>query len=180
LALSREMRDGERVLWRGTPTGRLKLWSFAIYVFAIPWTAFSLFWTTMAFAGMGATEWEGEGSIFKWAIPLFGLPFIIVGLAMMAGPFLPKWQRDKVLYAVTSERVLKLHLWRQLEVTFCPLDRIGHVIRRERPDGSGSLSLAIKVGKDSDGDPSVERFIIDEVHGVIDANDAIEHMTRPN
>lgn len=178
LALSRELRDGEHVVWRGTPTGHLDILPFGIYVFAVPWTMFSLFWTAMATAGMGATEWDGIGSVLKWAFPLFGVPFIVVGLGMMAVPFHPLWERDKVLFAITNRRVIKLRLWRSLDVTMCPADRIGHVKRRERRDGSGSLSIAVKVGRESDGDPSVERFVIDNVANVIEAQDAIERMAR--
>lgn len=176
LALSRELRDGERVLWQGVPTGAVNVKAFAIYFFAIPWTAFALFWTAMAAAGMGATEWDGAGSLLKWAFPLFGVPFIVVGLGMMSVPFLPRWERDKVIYAVTNQRVLKLRLWRSLDVTSCPAERIGQIARSEKRDGSGSLSIAVKVGKDSDGDASVERFVVEEVANVFALQDAVEQI----
>lgn len=177
LALSRELHDGERVLWRGTPTGRVNATSFLIYAFAVPWTAFSLFWTAMASTVVVSPQSDGLGAfLVSLGAPLFGLPFVLVGLAMLGSPFLPKWERDKVLFAITSQRLLKLRLWRSLDVTSCPADRIGQVLRRERRDGSGSVSIAVKVGKDSDGDPSVERFIIDEVANIFEVHAAVEYL----
>ncbi len=54
LALSRELRVGERVQWSGMKLARVEWTHFGIYAFAIPWTAFSLFWTFMAAAGIGS------------------------------------------------------------------------------------------------------------------------------
>jgi hypothetical protein len=39
-----------------------------------------------------------------------------------------------------------------LTVTTIPADRIGLAERREHRDGTGTLTLAVKIGKDSDGD----------------------------
>jgi hypothetical protein len=57
--LRRELMPGERLLWSGrSQPGKLKA-AFAIWFFAIPWTAFALFWEAMAFmpwfAGTGGS-----------------------------------------------------------------------------------------------------------------------------
>ena len=78
-ALERELDPDEDVLWHGWHLGRIDPRDFMIYVFAVPWTAFSLAWigiVAMAIAGSGE---DGPGLI-GWAFPLFGLPFIVVGL----------------------------------------------------------------------------------------------------
>ena len=84
LALERELEPGERILWSGKQLARLNLAGFAIWLFAVPWTAFALFW--MAMAATGVRETEGAGAL-AWAFPLFGLPFVAAGIAMLAAPF---------------------------------------------------------------------------------------------
>lgn len=74
MALNRELRTGERVLWQGRPIRRISLKSFGMYAFAIPWTAFALFWTAMASLGVGSIDEEGGVGLLAWAFPLFGVP----------------------------------------------------------------------------------------------------------
>ena len=61
-ALQRELRSGERVLWRGRRLPRVAWEGLFIWVFAIPWTAFSLFWTVTAFAGARARAGRAQRS----------------------------------------------------------------------------------------------------------------------
>lgn len=174
LALSRELRRGERVVWQGSQIARLSMRAFGLYVFAVPWTAFALFWTAMASAGVSTIE--NDAGVLAWAFPLFGVPFILVGLAMMSAPFMPLFHKGKVLYAITSERVLKIRLGRSLDVISVPADRIGLVERHEGRDGSGSIKLAISVGRDSDGDKQTEHFELGEVADVMTAHDRIAEL----
>lgn len=176
LALGRELRRGEQVRWQGMQLARISLMSFGLYIFAVPWTAFALFWTAMAAGGIATMEIEGDWGWLAWAFPLFGLPFIAVGLGMLSVPFLPLWERGKVLYAVTSERVLKLRLGRRLDVKSLPARRIGQVERREGPDGAGSLKLAVSIGTDSDGDRTTEHFEIGKIADVMGAHTAIARL----
>ncbi|MCZ8136953.1 MAG: hypothetical protein O9266_11680 [Porphyrobacter sp.] len=178
LALERELGPDEVVVWHGWQLARIQPRMFLIYIFAIPWTVFSLAWTGIAAAAiMGAGE-DGPGLI-GWAFPLFGMPFIAIGMWMLTGPFLPLLQRGRVLYVVTDRRVLKLSLLRELSVGTVPAARIGPIQRREQRDGTGTLQLAVKVGRDSDGDRQTEHFIIGEVDDVHGAQAAISRIARP-
>lgn len=177
-ALERELGPDEEVVWHGWQLARIQPRMFLIYVFAIPWTAFSLLWTGLAAAAiMGAGE-DGPGLI-GWAFPLFGLPFIAIGLWMLAGPFLPLFVRGRVLYVVTDRRVLRLSYWRELAVKAVPAERIGLAERQEKPDGTGTLSLAVRVGRDSDGDKQTESFLIGLVDDVMGAQAAVNRIARP-
>lgn len=175
LALERELRPDEIVVWHGWQLGRLDPRSFMIYVFAVPWTAFSVMWTIFAAAAVSSTGSEGAGLI-GWAFPLFGLPFIVIGLGMLAAPFWPAIQQGRVLYVVTDSRVLKLSLGRALTVTIIPADRIGLAERREHRDGTGTLTLAVKIGKDIDGDRQTENFVIGLVADVMGAQAAVSRI----
>ena len=175
LAVSREMRTGERLQWQGLQLARLSARSFAIYFFAIPWTVFSLFWTGLAAAGVASFAEEGPG-LLGWAFPLFGVPFILIGLWMLSQPFAPLFQRGKVIYAVTSERLLKVSVGRSIDVKSLPAYRIGQVERIEQRDGSGSLKIAVGVTTDSDGDRTTEYFELGEVSDILDAHDAVADL----
>lgn len=136
-ALQRELQDGECVVWRGMKIARVDTRGFAIYFFAIPWTAFALFWMTMAglFSAAMAGDW------LALVFPMFGLPFVLIGLGMLAMPFVPFMQRGRILFAVTNSRVLQLNLGRDLEVISVPASRIRDIVRRESADGSGSVDV---------------------------------------
>lgn len=178
LALERELRSDEAVLWHGWQLGRLEPRAFAIYVFALPWTAFAVMWTALAAGAIAQSGEDGPGWI-GWAFPLFGLPFVAIGLAMLAHPFVPLLQRGRVLYVVTDQRVLKLGMGRQLAVETVPADRIGLVQRFEQSDGSGRLQLAVKIGRDSDGDRKVDYFEIGNVANIMGAQQALDRIAVP-
>ena len=173
LALGRELHTGERVQWQGMKLARIEPKGFALYLFAFPWTAFALFWTTLAATGVS----EMEGGILSWAFPLFGLPFIVIGLAMLAAPFVPLLQRGRILFAVTDQRIMRLSLGRSLSVKSVPAKRVGQIERDESPDGTGSLKIAVRVGTDSDGDARTEHFDLGRVENVMSAQRAVEALT---
>jgi hypothetical protein len=175
LALERELDSEETVQWHGWQLGRLNPRHFLGYVFAVPWTVFSLAWTGIAATAVLASDQIGFG-LFAWAFPLFGLPFIAVGAWMLSRPFVPLWERGRVLYVVTNRRVLKLSIGRELAIKTVSADRIGLVQRSERADGTGTLSLAIRIGKDSDGDKQTEDFIIGTVADIMGAQEAINRI----
>ncbi|ALE16050.1 hypothetical protein AMC99_00746 [Altererythrobacter epoxidivorans] len=176
LALRRELRVGERVVWQARPLPRVQKLAFWIYLFAIPWTAFSVFWTVMAAQGIEASS--GPGGWLAWAFPLFGVPFVVVGLGMLLTPFKPLYDRNKILFAVTNERLLEIRLHGSLSVRSVPTSRIGLIERMENRDGSGFLKVAIGVGKDSDGDSTVEHMAIGQVPDVMTAYEKISEIGR--
>jgi hypothetical protein len=177
LALERELGAGETMLWHGWQLGRVDPQTFLIYVFAVPWTAFSVMWTVFA-AGAVALSGDEALGIIGWVVPLFGLPFIAVGAWMLSRPFVPMFERGRVLYVVTDRRMLKLSLGRELVVQTAPADRIGLAERREQRDGTGMLKFAVRIGKDSDGDKQTEDFIIGTVADIMGAQEAINRINK--
>lgn len=177
LALDRELAEGERVIWQAAQAGRVETSGFLIYIFAVPWTGFSIMWTILAAAGASQMGDESFGWI-GLAFPLFGVPFILVGLAMLSAPWIPLFQKGRVLYAVTNRRVLRISLGRELVVKSLPGKRIGLIERRESRDGTGLLKLAAKVGEDSDGDARTEFFEVGRIADVKGAHDAIDELAK--
>jgi hypothetical protein len=171
-ALERELQPGESPVWHGWQLGRIDPRHFLIYVFAVPWMAFALMWTVLAAGAMSVSNIGLVGIAF----PLFGLPFIAIGGWMLSRPFVPLWERGRVLYVVTDRRVIKLAIGRALVVKTVPADRLGLAERREAPDGTGTLSLAVRIGRDSDGDKQTETFDIGPVADIMGASAAIDRI----
>jgi hypothetical protein len=123
---------GEHVLWTGRPdpTRRLTKTDLFAVPFTLMWGGFAIFWETSVIAS-GAP-------VFFW---LWGVPFVAVGLYLIAGRFVYRaWLRRRTLYAVTDRRVLKVVSRRSGDsVQALFLDAIPAVNRELRPDGSGTV-----------------------------------------
>ena len=95
--------EQERLRWHGHPSGGVRLADFftARLPFALVFTAFAVFWVaaTSQIAQMGASS-GGAFDLF----PLFGLPFVCVGLYMAFGiPLWDSFERRHTSYALTDE-----------------------------------------------------------------------------
>ncbi len=141
--LRQELAPGERLLWHSRAIPRAKRGSMASILFAIPWTAFAVFWTAMAFTLTRAGTGGSADGLMKWAFPAFGLPFIAVGLFMFARPLLSRMAAARTAYGITNQRVIQLMARRGVLSESVPLTRIATFTRHERSDGSGTLQLSL-------------------------------------
>ena len=156
---------GEGMQWAAQPTaGRAFLSGLWILIVAVPWTAFALFWTAMA-AGFGtAASKPASATWMAFAFPLFGVPFILFGLAMLSSPFWMAWLARRTIYVVSDRRlaILTQGLRSVTVKSIWPQDVIS-IERTERGDGSGTLKLIFGSGRDSDGDPVEKTVSLDGV-----------------
>ena len=148
---------GEAIRWTGRPGAfRSFAWSSLIWLFAVPWTAFALFWEAGVVGGLllgkGAQPLGSVGHTWGWVMGLFGLPFILVGLGMMLLPFGVLRSARRTVHVLTSKRLLTITEGRIKRVKSVFPDQIRSIERTERPDGSGNLRLILGYEKDSDGD----------------------------
>lgn len=138
-----ELAPGEKLLWFGQPRlRRSMLASIPILLFGIPWTAFSVFWIALALGMAGGAKGAG-GPVpggFDICFPLFGLPFVVVGLGMISAPYWIRRAALKTCYAVTDRRAI---VWeprygglRVRSYAPCQLEQLS---RTEYKDGSGDL-----------------------------------------
>ena len=145
----REIAPGERVRYAEQPVASYgTVRAFGMWLFAVPWTAFSVFWTVMAAGAAG--EMGGWGIVF----PLWGLPFVCIGLAMLSAPWWTWRGARRTLYVVTDRRAVVFTAvgLRDLRVQSFVPDALGDTRRVERPDGSGDLIFSETGYRDSDGD----------------------------
>ena len=146
LALARaELRSGERMTWTGQPLpGRLARKGIPPMIFGIPFTAFAIFWITMATAGTSHMHSHGGGDGVPRAFnffPLFGLPFLLVGLGMLTSPFWMYRRARRVVYVLTDQRaiIFDAGFWNRLTVRSFDPERLHDLRRTQNSDGSGDL-----------------------------------------
>lgn len=134
--VERELDEGERLEWIGQPVPRFfDAQSTSAFLFAIPWTAFAVFWMFGA-AGFKIPNFQGPQSYFC----LFGLPFVLTGCWMLSRPLITRRNMKQTVYAVTDRRVLIFvpHMFSTAVRSFEPEDLDG-IQRRERRGGIGDL-----------------------------------------
>jgi hypothetical protein len=177
--LRRELRAGEQLLWAGQPhpwtSGRR---GFVVYLFAVPWTAFALFWEAMALAGWMSER--GPQSTIEWgagiAMPLFGLPFIAIGIAMLSAPWWMAAAARRTIFGVTDQRAIALTLWRRLKVRSVDGRAMGPISRVETRSGLGSLSIETGSHRDSDGDRVTDKFELDAIEDVAKVEELLRRV----
>ncbi len=164
----RELLPGESLLWHARPDPRRLHAPFFLWLFAVPWTAFALFWEAMALMpllGGGHTP-DAVRYTFGIAFPIFGLPFIGIGLVMMSAPFWARYAAARSIYGLTDRRVLRVTATRKRKVTSVLLDQMGPIDVIARADGWGTLRIETGSHLDADGDRVTTRFEIDCVPDV--------------
>jgi hypothetical protein len=145
---------GEELLWAERPDNRIAvLLSFGVWIFALPWTAFSLFWISVpgaalyeAYAGVDIGAPKGAPDIMMWAFALWGVPFVLIGFGMLLAPYFT-WRKG---------------------------GKISGLSRTEGPDGRGTLTVSLGYERDSEGG----RVPKSAVFGVIRDVRGVEQMVR--
>jgi hypothetical protein len=96
--LHQYLRPGERLLWTGQPDPAVLFGPKDLFLipFSLLWGGFAIFWEASVIA-------DGDGPFFM----LWGIPFVVVGLYMIAGRFVYKRRRkQRTAYGLTEERAL--------------------------------------------------------------------------
>ena len=143
--LQSELNSGEKVIWTGQPLAKRNWWQdLPIVLFGIPWTAGSVFWIIMAFSitsHSSSTPSPFPFNLFSVAFPLFGVPFVLVGIWMLSTPFRSRRNMQRTLYAITDKRGIILSpSWRgAITILNIAPEDLSVRTRTQNPDGSGSI-----------------------------------------
>ena len=139
-AIDAELDAGERIVWLRQPVPWL-LWrgTLAVLIFGVPWTAFAVFWTLGAAGLVGSTA-RATGW-WAYIFPLWGLPFIFIGLVMLSAPYWAARAAKRTIYAITDRRAIIWipKAWGEKEVQSFEPRRLLSITRKERTNGSGDL-----------------------------------------
>jgi hypothetical protein len=168
-----ELKPGEAVVWAGQPDpAKTMKTGFLLWLFFGPWTAFSLFWMAGA-AGFRIPDFSSPVNLL---FPLFGLPFVLIGVVGMSAPY---WIRRKALstvYVITGQRAFSLEGPKTWTIrNFLP-EKLDNIVRREHPDGSGDLVLAVENYTDSDGDARKKEYGFMAIHDVKQVEVRLQHL----
>lgn len=136
---SDELQPGESVAWSAAPApSRMSRKSLPLVLFGLPWTAFAVFWMFAA-SGFKLPDFSGPGHFF----PLFGLPFVLIGIGLLSSPFWMGRKARRTGYYVTNRRALLIEkqAFRGFKVrSFYPRE-LGKLERVQLADGSGDIIL---------------------------------------
>lgn len=134
-----ELRPQERLVWAEHPvrgTGRRKI--LPQILFGLGFSGFALFWMALAWGIVDAGgAWDGQ--VIDTIFPLFGLPFVLIGLSMVVAPFFRMRATARMVYALSNQRLLVISGGRTRRVQSYDLAVLGALDHVERPDGSGDL-----------------------------------------
>ncbi len=146
--IQRELESREHIIWMEQPIPRyFTATSTASFLFAIPWTAFAVFWMFGA-SGFKLPDFsKGEFSFF----PLFGIPFVLIGLWMLSTPLWAYKKAFKTVYVITDKRAITFDSgWTMIIRSYTP-DRLLNVYRKEKRDGSGDVIIEQDLWAGSEG-----------------------------
>lgn len=152
--IARELERDEKVVWSAMPKPRYFAGpSAAAFLFAIPWTAFSVFWMVGA-AGFKIPQFDQGFDFF----PLFGIPFVLIGIGMLSAPLWAYRNQLKTVYLVTDRRAITIDGGRSSTIRSYLPDDLKDIFRREHKDGTGDVIITRKTWKDSDGDKQIQEL----------------------
>jgi len=139
-----ELQPGESLQWTDIADARrAAISALPATLVGIPFAAFALFWMTAAFRGTHAISKSANNpvaGVFSF-FPLFGLPFVFIGLGIVSAPLLAYFKALKTVYAITDKRVLVIIGGRTRTVRSCtPADMVS-VDHRERDGGTGDVII---------------------------------------
>jgi hypothetical protein len=137
--LSPLLDSGESLLWSGQPRGgiRLRGQDALLIPISLLWGGFAIFWEFMALTA--TTKAPGPVAV---VFPLFGLPFVIIGLYLIFGRFIVDAKvRARTYYGVTNERIIIISGLFAQQTKSLQLRTLTEVSYTRRSDGSGTITF---------------------------------------
>jgi hypothetical protein len=139
--LNTQLDPGEGLLWSGAPNpARMALSALPATVVGVPFTGFAAFWIFTAFT---MTSKSGSSPPGPWVLfPLFGIPFLVIGLGMLTAPLWAFLAAARTLYAVTNRRAMIVSRVFSTSVRSYMHADIHDLQRVERAGGEGDVFFA--------------------------------------
>lgn len=166
--VERELDDGERITWMEMPVARYFTGpSIVVFFFAIPWTAFAIFWMVMASQG---------SSLFT----LFGIPFVLIGLGMLSAPIWNYRAAKKTIYVITDQRAITIQGGGRMKIQSFGPERLTNLRREERADGSGDVIVDEETWTSSKGHTRTRPIGLLNVRDAKRVEDLLEQLAKKN
>jgi hypothetical protein len=105
------------------------------------WGGFAIFWEAMALFMTHKVPKDGPGAV-TLIFPLFGIPFVLIGLYMIFGRFIvDAKRRSKTHYAITNQRIIVITGLRSLQIKSLNLRTLSDVSLSEKADKTGTITF---------------------------------------
>jgi hypothetical protein len=137
--IQRELDSGEKLLWSGRPKQGMVFRGSDVYMipFSLLWGGFAIYWEIMALS----IQHEERGSV-DVVFPLFGIPFVLIGLYMIFGRFIhDSKKRAKTIYGLTDRRAIIVSGLFSKTVKSLNLRSLSDVSLAERSNRSGTITF---------------------------------------
>jgi hypothetical protein len=137
--IGKYLESGERVLWTGRPRDGIRLRKQDVFMipFSLLWGGFAIFWEVSVLTIQNKKH-DPTAAIF----PLFGIPFVCVGLYIIFGRFLVDARvRARTSYAVTTDRIIIVSGLFSQQVKSLQLRTLTDVSFTQSSDGSGTITF---------------------------------------
>lgn len=126
----------EDVVWCDKPAKKFVFTSADIFttLFGAVWLSFSVFWVFSAYMSTESTD--GTFNIF----PLFGIPFVVVGLYLLLFRHIVSFaKRKNMVYALTNKRALIVHTGKRQYVQEYRYENISNIQMKCDDNDIGSI-----------------------------------------
>jgi hypothetical protein len=154
-----ELQRGERLIYAGRPGVHIG-WAEAVAAFF--YLAFTFFWCAISFT-LGMVGFAGALGFappnaklgppgLLWFFAVFSIPFMLIGIGLVATPLYSFWKSRRTVHAVTSDRVLSVFAKPFEGVQSYALSTISYVHRKDYAAGGGALRIGHGTERDSEGD----------------------------
>lgn len=137
--IGQELDAGERLVWSGVPRQGVVFQTsdIAMIPFSLLWGGFAIFWEFMAISTP-----NGKSDPAAMMFPLFGIPFVAIGLYMIFGRFIyDSMRRKKTLYGLTNERAIIISGVLKKEIKSLSLKTATDISLSEKSDKSGTITF---------------------------------------
>ena len=161
---SREFQ-GEPIRWAGRADPlRAAMSGVKTALVGIPFAAFSIFW-------MWSAMRQSKDPYF----PLFGIPFVLIGLGILLAPVWKWLLAWRTVYVLTPKRLAIVEQRLSWRVRSVYPGGVVSIERTERPDRSGDLKIVTGWTKNSEGQ-QVEKS--ETLFGVPDVREVEEQIRK--
>jgi hypothetical protein len=139
-----DLKAGEQVVWMAQPTPHYVCRETTTHISGgISLLAFSLFWAWAVNSFQQALDMSEDYQSFYVTPLLVSLPFALIGIGLIASPWLHYRRTLRTVYAITNRRVIICNpdlLCSDPIRSYMP-DELQHVCRKKKKAGSGDVFL---------------------------------------
>jgi hypothetical protein len=142
LCAQSELQGGESLVWSGAADpSRSAMSALPVALFGIPFAAVAFSMMSNAYRGTHNLANHHTTLASGFSVPLFGLPFLLIGVGITLSPLWVYLKGRSSVYAVTNRRVMLITGTSSRSVKSITPTDIAGVNYRERPDGRGDVLI---------------------------------------